>query len=279
MNISTLRNRSASLALRVVPAAMGVLFTASTVLAQEGEAAPAAPKSSSVFDVFKDAGAIGMLIVVLSIVALAVIIENFVSLKRDKLAPAELIDEVQALFDEEQYQEAMELCENEPTFFTRVAGAGIAKIGHSFEVIEQAISEMGDEESIRLHQKIGWLSLIANVAPMMGLLGTVGGMIKAFNTIADSGGQANPAELAERYLEGAPHDHVRSGRRHPDHGVLRLPAQPPGQVGHRGRRDRRGPLRALPPGAHGSLIHPARRLAVSRPTFGPSERYPLAAPR
>ena len=55
---------------------------------------------------------------------------------------------------------------------------------------------MGDEESIRLHQKIGWLSLIANVAPMMGLLGTVGGMIEAFNTIASSGGQANPAELA-----------------------------------------------------------------------------------
>ena len=197
MNISTLRNRTASLALRVVPAAAGVLFTASTVLAQDdAAAAPAGGGGSSVFDVFRDAGAIGMLIVVLSIVALAVIIENFVSLKRDKLAPADLIDEVQALFDEEQYQEAMELCENEPTFFTRVAGAGIAKIGHSFDVIEQAISEMGDEESIRLHQKIGWLSLIANVAPMMGLLGTVGGMIEAFNTIADSGGQANPAELA-----------------------------------------------------------------------------------
>lgn len=196
MNISTLRNRTASLALRVIPAAAGVLFTASLVLAQEAAPAAAAPQNDSVFKVFRDAGTIGMLIVVLSIIALAVIIENFVSLKRDKLAPADLIDEVQALFDEEQYQEAMELCENEPTFFTRVAGAGIAKIGHSFDVIEQAISEMGDEESIRLHQKIGWLSLIANVAPMMGLLGTVGGMIEAFNTIASSGGQANPAELA-----------------------------------------------------------------------------------
>lgn len=198
MNIQSLRSRTASLALRVAPSAAAVLATASLALAQEGDAASetTTASSGSVFDVFKDAGAIGMLIVVLSIVALAVIIENFVSLKRDKLAPADLIDEVQALFDEEQYQEAMELCENEPTFFTRVAGAGIAKIGHSFEVIEQAISEMGDEESIRLHQKIGWLSLIANVAPMMGLLGTVGGMIEAFNTIAESGGQANPAELA-----------------------------------------------------------------------------------
>ena len=128
--------------------------------------------------------------------ALAVIIENFVSLKRDKLAPPELIDEVQALFDEEQFQEAMELCENEPSYFTRVCGAGIAKIGHPFEAMEKSIEEMGDEESLKLHQKIGWLSLIANVAPMMGLLGTVMGMVKSFNKIAETQGQANPADLA-----------------------------------------------------------------------------------
>ena len=55
---------------------------------------------------------------------------------------------------------------------------------------------MGDEEAIKLHQKVGWLSLISNVAPMMGLLGTVSGMVVAFQTIATSGGAANPAELA-----------------------------------------------------------------------------------
>ncbi len=169
----------------------------STVAAAAIISAPAlAQESSSALDVFTKSGGIGILIIVLSVIALAVIIENMVTLKRDKLAPPDLIDEVQALFDEGQYQEAMELCENEPCFFTRIAGAGITKVGHQFEVIEQSITEMGDEESIRLHQKIGWLALISNVAPMMGLLGTVGGMIKAFNAIASSGGQANPAELA-----------------------------------------------------------------------------------
>jgi biopolymer transport protein ExbB len=158
-------------------------------------------ESESAFAVFKKAGMIGGLIMLLSVVALAVIIENFVSLTRDKIAPPELIDEIQALFDEGQYQEAMELCENEPSFFTNVTGAGVAKIGHSFGVIEQSISEMGDEEAIRLHQKIGWLSLIANIAPMMGLLGTVSGMVKAFNEIASSGGQANPADLAKGISE------------------------------------------------------------------------------
>jgi biopolymer transport protein ExbB len=171
--------------------AFGLTFvaTAAPTLAQS--------KSEKSFsDVFKDAGPVGLVIMLLSVVALALIIENIVSLKRDKLAPPELIDEVQALFEEEKFQEAMELCEDEPGYFTRVCGAGIAKIGHPFEAIEKSIEEMGDEESIKLHQKIGWLSLIANVAPMMGLLGTVMGMVAAFNEIAASKGQANPADLA-----------------------------------------------------------------------------------
>jgi biopolymer transport protein ExbB len=183
-----------NLLVRGIPILAAVSLLMLPLFAQGGRTTTT--ETTTVFQVFRNAGIVGALIVVLSVIALAVIIENVVSLKRDKLAPPELIDEVQALFDEGQYQEAMELCENEPTFFTRIAGAGVSKIGHSYEVIEQSIAEMGDEESIRLHQKIGWLSLIANVAPMMGLLGTVMGMVKSFNVIAASGGQANPAELA-----------------------------------------------------------------------------------
>lgn len=199
MNLRSVTSRIASstatLGLRGLPVATAILATTGTALAFQDEAAAEAP-NDSLGSVFANAGPIGMLIVVLSVVALAVIIENLVSLKRDKLAPPELVDEIRALFDEESFQEAMELCENEDVFFTRVCAAGIAKIGHPFDAIEKALEEMGDEEAIKLHQKIGWLSLIANVAPMMGLLGTVSGMIAAFNTIASSGGQASPAELA-----------------------------------------------------------------------------------
>lgn len=194
--------RVTALLCRVLPLflILGLVATPALAAVQEGaeaaEAAPAEPDSVSLGETIVQAGEIGWLIIALSIVALAVIIENFVSLKRDKLAPPELIDEIQALFDEGQYQEAMELCETEPTFFTRICGAGVAKIGHSFDVIEKSIEEMGDEESVKLHQKIGWLAVISNVAPMMGLLGTVSGMVAAFRVIASSAGQASPAELA-----------------------------------------------------------------------------------
>ncbi|MAE27819.1 MAG: MotA/TolQ/ExbB proton channel family protein [Planctomycetota bacterium] len=191
MNLQNLSSRCGGRALPALTTFALFMASSPLLLAQE-EAA----EGKTLGETLAASGTIGLLIVVLSVVALAVIIENFVSLKRDKLAPPELIDEIQALFDEEQYQEAMELCENEQSMFTRVCSAGIAKIGHPFGSIEKSLEEMGDEESVKLHQKIGWLSLIANVAPMMGLLGTVGGMVTAFNAIATSGGQASPAELA-----------------------------------------------------------------------------------
>ena len=201
MDSQSIRSRMQGLAHRAIGMSFAFAALSAPLFARpiqdEAPAEGGAPDVSlSVGELIADSGVFGWLLIVLSIVALAVTIENFVSLKREKLAPPELIDEIQALFDEEQYQEAMELCETEENYFTRVCGAGIAKIGHHFDALEKSLEEMGDEESIKLHQKIGWLALIANLAPMMGLLGTVSGMVAAFNTIATSGGQDSPAELA-----------------------------------------------------------------------------------
>jgi biopolymer transport protein ExbB len=150
---------------------------------------------ADVFD-YNNAGLIGYLIVVMSIVALALIIENFMNLKREKLAPPDMIDELEALFDEQNFQEASELCEQEKNYLTRCVGAGLSKLGHPFETIQITIREMETEESVKLFQKIGWLSLIAAMAPMMGLFGTVTGMFVTFSTIAAAGGSVSPATLA-----------------------------------------------------------------------------------
>jgi len=178
---------------RALPALVVFFVAVAPALAQD--AAAAEPPSLSVGELVIASGVVGWIIIALSIVMLAIVIENIVTLNREKLAPPELIDEIQSLFDEGQFQEAMELCENEPNFFTRVCAAGISKIGHDFEVIEQAISEMGDEESIKLHQKIGWIAVLAAVSPMLGLFGTVQGMIASFHTIATKA-NPSPAELA-----------------------------------------------------------------------------------
>jgi biopolymer transport protein ExbB len=170
------------------------LYAAAAPVLAQGEDAEVPDQTWG--EIIAGGGIIGGFIILLSVVALAVVIENFVSLKRDKLAPPEIIDELEALFDEGQFQEAMELCESEDTLLTRTVSAGIGKIGHTFSAMEKSLEEMGDEEAVKLHQKIGWLSLIANVAPMMGLLGTVSGMVGAFRVIATSK-NPDPSELAD----------------------------------------------------------------------------------
>lgn len=170
------------------------LLLASTAFAQDAAAPP--QSKSAIADAFENAGPIGWIIVVLSVVSLALTIESFVNIKREKLAPPETINELEALFDDNNFEEAANLCEDERGYLTNVVAAGLGKLGHQFETIQTAVREMEDEESVKLFQKIGWLSLIAASAPMLGLLGTVSGMFVTFGKIADAGGSVSPAILA-----------------------------------------------------------------------------------
>lgn len=170
------------------------LLFATVALAQDDAAPKAQP--NPIIDALSNAGPIGYVIIAISIVSVALIVENFMSIKRDKLAPVDTVEELEAYFDEEQFQEAIDLCEDERTYLTRVVEAGLSKLGHSFDTIQTAVREMQEEETVKLFQKIGWLSLIAASAPMMGLLGTVTGMFVTFGEIAAAGGSVSPADLA-----------------------------------------------------------------------------------
>jgi len=176
--------------------AMALLVTglmATPALAQEG----AQEQSTSWVDAYITAGgAIGFVFLFCSFISLALIIEHIVNIKRDKIVPPQLIDEIEGMFENEEYQEALELCEAEPNFLTNVLAAGLPKINAGFDTMKAAMVEAGDEEAIKLQQKIGYLSLIGNIAPMMGLFGTVSGMIEAFQTIAAKGASVTPADLA-----------------------------------------------------------------------------------
>jgi biopolymer transport protein ExbB len=157
---------------------------------------PAPLQTSAGSTFFEDAGAIGLVIIALSIVALTLIVKEIMAVRRDQLAPPELVDEIEALFEAGEYQEAIELCETEPCYFTNIVAAGLPKLNASFDAMEKSLEEMIEEETIKLHARLSWLSLIAGVAPMLGLMGTVNGMIGAFEVIAASKGQATPDKLA-----------------------------------------------------------------------------------
>jgi biopolymer transport protein ExbB len=166
------------------------------LLAASGTAFAQDEGATSLGQIIVGGGMIGWFIILLSIVSLALAIEHFVTIRRDKIVPPELIDEIEALFEEEEYQEALELCESEPNFLTNILSAGLPKINAGFDAMEKSMDEVAEEETIKLHQKVGWLSLIGNIAPMLGLFGTVWGMIQAFNEITRLGAAVTPKDLA-----------------------------------------------------------------------------------
>lgn len=155
-----------------------------------------APSGPSLLSNVTSAGWIGMVIIVCSVIGFSLAITFAFQLRRDSLVPPEVLGQVEQCFEEENYEEAYEVCEGNPSFFSAVLAAGLSRIDRGWEEIENSMVETGDTESNKLHQKVGWLSVIASIAPMLGLFGTVYGMIKTFNVIAHSATQPKPQDLA-----------------------------------------------------------------------------------
>ncbi len=178
----------------------GVVTATPTKAASEGpaptEREPAPERRETLLTQLNKGGFIGWIIMALSPVALALIIEHSVTLRRDKMCPPELVQELNDFFNEEQYEEALELCNVERNFLTNTVRAGLSRLDAGFEAMQQGMSSAAEEEFTNYQLRISWLSLIGNVAPMLGLLGTVQGMIGAFGKIADLKGTVKPSVLA-----------------------------------------------------------------------------------
>ena len=157
--------------------------------------AEGAVSEKTVLDALMEAGFVGLLIILMSIVGGALAITFAFQLRRDVLVPPEVLGHVESLFEDEEWEEAYHLCEASPSILSAVVAAGLEKMDDGYGQMESTMSEVLEMESTKLHQKVGYLSLIANLSPMMGLLGTVLGMIGAFNTIANSPVQPSPKQL------------------------------------------------------------------------------------
>ena len=166
------------------------VLTGELAFAQEDEG-----DKRTVLDALFDAGPVGFLIIVMSIVGGALAITFAFQLRRDVLVPPEVLGHVESLFEDEEYEEAFHLCEASDSMLSRVISAGLNRLEDGYGPMEDTMTEVLEMESTKLHQKVGYLSLIANLSPMMGLLGTVLGMIGAFNTIATSAVQPSPKKL------------------------------------------------------------------------------------
>jgi len=143
----------------------------------------------------------GLLIVLflfsLSLTAAYLVFEHVMTLRRGEIMPEGLGDEVRQLILAGRIAEADKVCRATPSFLSFVLLNGLAEIEGGWAAVEKALEDATAEQSARLFRKIEYLSVIGNIAPMVGLLGTVTGMIFAFQRVASTQGSAGAGELAE----------------------------------------------------------------------------------
>jgi biopolymer transport protein ExbB len=128
------------------------------------------------------------------VAAIYFIVDCFVLVKPQKIMPQTLIDAVQNAMNEGDVQKALEACENEPGSMANILSAAFSHVEEGFDVVQEAVNAAADLETERIMQRLTWISVCSNLGPMLGLLGTVQGMIDTFAKL--SGGTPDVAELA-----------------------------------------------------------------------------------
>lgn len=139
-------------------------------------------------------------ILLTSMVMVTFIIQLFIILRVDQLAPKALIDSLTTAIHGGNYQEAWEICRANKAYIAKVLGGTLERLGRGKDAVETAIIEFGQKEGSILKTKNSYLSVIGVIAPMIGLLGTVIGMMGAFAVLGQSG-VADPRALALRIGE------------------------------------------------------------------------------
>jgi biopolymer transport protein ExbB len=176
-------------------------FSISKVAAQEpgaAEATPAVKKSESMLvTTWKALGAkYAISFLIMSFLLVAVLVMLILAVRKDSFVPADLVQGVDASLNEQNLQAAVELVRADDSFVGQVVSAGLGKLQSGRSQAVEAMQVVGEDEAMKLEHKIGYLALIGNIAPMVGLLGTVDGMVASFGVIANSDQTPKPAQLA-----------------------------------------------------------------------------------
>ncbi len=172
------------------------LAGAAPALAQEAGGA-AAGESQSLLKIFWMGIEVpSYFIVAGSLVVIALIIEHFLNVREATIAPVEQVKRAKDQIESRSFRECLDGLKQSQTFFARVMTAALQHARHGFEAMHEAALEKSGELSGRMFRKAEYLNIIGNLGPLLGLLGTVWGMIQAFGSLGASGGAADPGALA-----------------------------------------------------------------------------------
>jgi len=139
----------------------------------------------------------GPAFLLVSFILVALIMMNLLQVRRDVLLPTQFVEEFEQKLNAKDFQGAYEFARSDESFVARVLAAGMGRLSRGYEEAVEGMQEAGEDENMALEHRLSYVALIGTVAPMMGLMGTVQGMISSFDKIAMSAVSPKPSELAD----------------------------------------------------------------------------------
>ena len=170
-------------------AVVAAVFAVAATSRGEGETTQPAAASVSVFQLFLKGGFFMYTLAACSIAAVALILDRLLALRRSQVVPASFLPGLRGVFPDRDAdaQAALQYCRDHDSPIARVAAAGIRRLPHGWASAEKAVEDAGANEALRLRKNMRFLYSLGSVATLLGLIGTISGMIKAFQVAAVAG--------------------------------------------------------------------------------------------
>lgn len=150
----------------------------------------------NLLELFLKGGMVMWPILVCSLITVAVIVEKYILLMQSKVDPKQLMTKIRSALSRNDMASAVDACNKVKAPVANILKHGVLNYKYGAQAVKEAVELAGKEEVFHLEKRLSVLANMAGVAPMLGFLGTVTGMIAAFQTIENLGGNVNPSVLA-----------------------------------------------------------------------------------
>ncbi|OHD13547.1 MAG: flagellar motor protein MotA [Spirochaetes bacterium GWB1_48_6] len=146
--------------------------------------------------IFISGGPVMYVLLFLSLVSLTIVVERFMYFRKNRVNEDLLLSRLKSTMEKGHYEEALAICDAQPSPITNLMKVGISLRDQPVSVVRDMVMDTANQEIPKMEQYITTLGTISTIAPLLGLFGTVQGIIMAFNVLNQLAGVGDPAALA-----------------------------------------------------------------------------------
>jgi len=172
--------------LQITQTGTALADTVNTAISQTAQTAPSEIRMSY-WELARYGGWINVIIGIMSLIAIYIFIERYIAVTRASRVENNFMNNIRDYIHENRVDKALSFCKNNPSPISRMIEKGLTRLGRPFHDISSAIENVGQLEVARLERNMVIIGTVAGAAPMLGFLGTVTGMVRAFYDMSMAG--------------------------------------------------------------------------------------------